>query len=105
MRLDQWLWAVRIFKSRSLAADTIRAGRALVHGHGSKPAHEVKAGEIITVRIAWDRERTLRVLGVPASRIAAKRVAEFAEELPGEISAGFPGENDDREQAPSRKFF
>lgn len=81
MRLDQWLWAVRAFKSRSLAAEVIKAGRALVNGQGCKPAHEVRMGEIIKVRIDWDRERTLRVLGAPPSRIGARRVAEFAEEL------------------------
>jgi ribosomal 50S subunit-recycling heat shock protein len=87
MRLDQWLWAVRVFKSRTLAADVIKAGRASVNGQPCKPAHEVRAGELVVVRIDWERERTLRVLAAPPSRVGAKRVAEFAEEAGAQPAA------------------
>lgn len=80
MRLDQWLWAVRVFKSRTWAADVVKRGGVLVNGRACKPAHEVRTGELVAVRIDWERQRTLRVLGAPPSRVAAKRVAEFAEE-------------------------
>ena len=80
MRLDQWLWAVRLFKSRALATAAIRGGHAKVNGAVTKPAHDARAGEIVTVRIGVCT-RTLRVLGAPPSRVGAKRVAEFAEEL------------------------
>ena len=80
MRLDQWLWAVRLFKSRALATAAIRAGHAKVNGAASKPAHEARAGEVVTVRIGVCT-RTLRVIGAPPSRVGARLVAQFAEEL------------------------
>ena len=80
MRLDQWLWAVRVFKSRTLAAEAIKAGHARVNGDTSKPSHEMKPGEIVTARIGV-MTRTLRVLAAPASRVGAKLVPEYAEDL------------------------
>ena len=80
MRLDQWLWAVRVFKTRALAVAGIKAGHANVNGENTKPAHEARAGEIVTVRIGV-MTRTLRVIGAPPSRVAGKLVAQFAEEL------------------------
>jgi ribosome-associated heat shock protein Hsp15 len=80
MRLDQWLWAVRVYKSRTLAADAIRAGHARVSGDATKASHEVKLGEVVTARIGL-MTRTLRVLATPASRVGAKLVADFAEDL------------------------
>lgn len=84
MRLDQWLWAVRVFKTRTLSAEAIKNGSVAVGGRPSKPAHEVHPGEIVSVRLqqgatAWTR--TLKVLGTPASRVGAKLVSQFAEEL------------------------
>jgi ribosome-associated heat shock protein Hsp15 len=80
MRLDQWLWAVRVYKSRSLAATAIKAGHARVNGAAAKASHEVKLGERVTARLGV-MTRTLRVIGAPASRVGAKLVPEFAEEL------------------------
>ena len=80
MRLDQWLWAVRVFKSRSLAVEAIKAGHVKVNGEGTKPAHEARTGEIVAARLGVFT-RTLRVVGAPPSRVAAKLVAEYAEEL------------------------
>ena len=65
MRLDQWLWAVRAFKSRTAAADAIKAGRVLVDGMPCKPAREFRPLEVVTV-LDWERPRMLRVLGAPA---------------------------------------
>jgi ribosome-associated heat shock protein Hsp15 len=84
MRLDLWLWAVRIFKSRSIAAETVKCGRVDVNGHPAKPAHEVRPGETVLVR-SWDRERAVRVLGIPESRVGAKLVAQFAEDCTAEL--------------------
>jgi ribosome-associated heat shock protein Hsp15 len=80
MRLDKWLWAVRLFKTRSLAIAACRGGHVKVAGVNAKPAHEVHPGEIIVVR-AGERTRTLKVLGAPESRIAARLVPQFAEDL------------------------
>jgi ribosome-associated heat shock protein Hsp15 len=80
MRLDQWLWAVRVYKTRTWAAEAIKAGHVTVNGQGAKPAREVRAGDMIVARVG-DFTRTLRVIGAPASRVGAKLVAEFAEDL------------------------
>ncbi len=80
MRLDQWLWAVRVYKSRSLAVEAIKSGHARANGERTKPAREPKPGEIITARIGI-MTRTLRYLDAPRSRVAAKLVPQFAEDL------------------------
>jgi len=56
MRLDKWLWAARFFKTRSLAQQAVAAGRVKLNGDRTKPAHEVKAGDAVLVRVsdfAW----------------------------------------------------
>ena len=56
-RLDKWLWAARFYKTRSVAAKAITAGQVHVDGERAKPAHEVKAGQRVTVRrsgLVWD---------------------------------------------------
>jgi ribosome-associated heat shock protein Hsp15 len=80
MRLDQWLWAVRVYKSRTLAAEAIKGGLVKVNGERSKPAHEPKPGEIIASRVGI-MTRTVRFLAAPKSRVGAKLVADFAEDL------------------------
>ena len=72
-RLDKWLWAVRIFKSRSLASDACRAGSVAVNELPAKPAREVHPGETVTVKQGLVL-RTLRVIEVPRSRVGAKLV-------------------------------
>jgi ribosome-associated heat shock protein Hsp15 len=84
MRLDVWLWAVRAFKTRGLSLDAIKAGAVEVDGQSCKPARAVRVGECVTIRVdsgfvVWTR--TLRVLGAPASRVGAKLVPQFAEDL------------------------
>ena len=79
-RLDKWLWTVRIFKTRSLATDACRAGSVAVNALAAKPARDVRAGELVTVRQGVIL-RTLRVLGVPPARLGAKLVPEFCADL------------------------
>ncbi len=84
LRLDQWLWAVRVYKTRALSAQAIKAGWVEVNGRPSKPAHEVRPGELIAARLeqgatAWTR--TLRAIGSPRSRVGAALVALYAEDL------------------------
>lgn len=73
IRLDKYLWAVRIFKTRSDAADAIRQNRVLVNDAYAKPSREVKVGDRISVR----RERvhySYKVLDLVSSRQPAKNV-------------------------------
>ena len=50
IRLDKYLWAVRVFKTRSDAADAIRTNKVTVNGAYAKPSREVKIGDLIAVR-------------------------------------------------------
>lgn len=78
-RLDKWLWAVRLFKTRSLASDACRAGSVTIKELPAKPARAVHVGETIQVRQGLVM-RTLRVLGVPRSRVGAKVVPQFCDD-------------------------
>jgi ribosome-associated heat shock protein Hsp15 len=79
-RLDKWLWAVRLFKTRALATDACRAGSVTVGTHPAKPARDVHAGELVEVRQGLIT-RTLRVVAVPPARVGAKRVPEYCIDL------------------------
>ena len=78
-RLDKWLWAVRLFRTRPLAAAACRAGEVTIDDRPLKPARDVRPGETIHVRQGVMR-RTVVVLGVPPSRVGAARVPEFLED-------------------------
>jgi ribosome-associated heat shock protein Hsp15 len=80
MRLDQWLWAVRVYKTRTLAAEAIRGGHVKINGEATKPARDVRPGETVVARVS-QMIRTVRVIDAPPSRVGAKLVAQFAEDL------------------------
>lgn len=79
-RLDKWLWAVRVFKTRTEATAQCRNGRVQVNGLDAKPGRDVHAGEVVTARVGIVT-RTLKVIGVPRSRVGAKQLPEFLEDL------------------------
>ena len=49
-RIDKWLWAARIFKTRSIAADACKNGRVTIGGMNVKPSRPVKVGEVVNVK-------------------------------------------------------
>ncbi|MCM2273381.1 MAG: S4 domain-containing protein [Candidatus Didemnitutus sp.] len=79
-RLDKWLWAVRVFKTRAEAAAVCRNGRVQVNGLDAKPGRDVHLGETVTAKVGMIT-RTLKVRGVPRSRVGAKLLVEFVEDL------------------------
>ena len=79
-RIDKFLWAVRIFKTRSDAADACRTNRVLINGAFTKPSREVKAGEVISVR-KLPVLFSYRVLESVTSRQPAKNVALYIEDI------------------------
>lgn len=87
MRLDQWLWGVRLYRTRTLAINEIREGHVTVDGVVTKPAYEVRLGQSIAARTG-EITRTYRILGFPPARVSAKQVPEFAEDAtpPEELS-------------------
>ena len=63
MRIDKWLWAARFFKTRSLAQQAVLGGRVQLNGDRTKPAHEVKAGDRVVVRVHdWRWEVQVKAL-------------------------------------------
>src|SRR6266545_8016803 len=87
VRIDKWLWAVRLYKSRSLATEACNAGHVKIGGNKVKPSRDVRAGEEITV-FAGRVLRTVKVLALLDQRVGAKLVNQFLEDLtPPEVYA------------------
>jgi ribosome-associated heat shock protein Hsp15 len=88
-RADKWLWTVRIFKTRGLATEACRGGSVEVNGQPIKPAREVRAGEIVTVKQGLVT-RTLAVVGVPLRRLGPKLVSLYCDDRtpPEELAKG-----------------
>ena len=68
VRVDKWLWAVRIYKTRSEATEACRAGHVKVHGVSAKPATTVKVGDTVEAR-AHGRLRILEVAALIEKRV------------------------------------
>ncbi|UHL62558.1 RNA-binding S4 domain-containing protein [Paralcaligenes sp. KSB-10] len=86
VRLDKWLWAARFYKTRSLAAEEIGKGRALVNGQPAKPAREVAVGDLVSVR-KEDPPLQVRVCAVSSVRGPAPVARLLYEETPESVSA------------------
>lgn len=81
MRLDKWLWAARFFKTRGLAAEAIDGGKVRLNGQATKPAKEVKPGDMLDLTIGEARW-TLRVIGLNGYRRPAPEAQTLYEETP-----------------------
>ena len=80
VRVDKWLWAVRVFKTRSIATEACKKGRISIAGVTVKPSRTIQVGEVVTVRKP-PIEYSFRVVQLLGSRVGAKRVAEFMENV------------------------
>jgi ribosome-associated heat shock protein Hsp15 len=80
MRIDKWLWCVRVYKTRTVAADAVRMNRVWVGGAWVKPSYEVKSGDVVDVRKGHVTFR-FRVLEIVAGRQPAKEVPRYAENI------------------------
>lgn len=80
VRIDKWLWAARLYKTRALAAAACRAGHVEIAGARVKPAREVHVGEIVRSRHG-EITRTTRVAGLIESRVSAVLARQFAADL------------------------
>ena len=79
-RIDKWLWAVRIFKTRSVAADAIKNSRVTIGGSNVKPSHLIKAGDIVSVKkppVTY----SFKVLACIEQRVGAKLVPQVYENV------------------------
>lgn len=80
VRVDKWLWAVRIFKTRSLATEACRKGKVLILDQAVKPSRLLRPGDIIRVR-KLPVIYTYRVLGLSGKRLSAGAAQELVENL------------------------
>ena len=80
VRMDKWLWAARLFKTRSLAADAIKGGKVKIDGNPVKPSREVKVGDVIQVQIE-QLHKVVEVKAVVKNRVSAKQVPEIYNDL------------------------
>ncbi len=85
-RIDKWLWAARLFKTRNAATEAVLGGRVHLNGERVKPSKAVRAGDTIEVTIGRLR-RTLAVTGLAERRGPASAAATMYEETPESLSA------------------
>src|SRR5829696_9139371 len=117
MRLDKWLWAARLFRSRALAAQAAERGRVALNGKPAKPARDVHVGDSLVLRQEAGPPRVLTVLALsmlrgsavvaqtlyqetPESRAAREQAAEARRLAPDPAAAltqGRPTKRDRRE--------
>lgn len=80
VRIDKWLWAVRLFKTRTLATEECKKGRVTIDGIAVKPSRIPKPGDIIKVRknpVTY----SYKVIGITGKRVGAKLVTEFCSDI------------------------
>lgn len=80
LRIDKYLWSIRLFKTRSLATDACRAGRVKLDGQNIKPSYLVKIGETFTIQKGIER-KIIKVVDLLERRVDAKTAVLFYEDL------------------------
>ena len=98
LRVDKWLWAVRIYKTRSDAAEACRTGKVTINGSEAKPSKELKEGDILTVKKVPILRYTYKVVGLVERRLPAKDVPTYCLDIT-------PQEELDKLNAPKETFF
>jgi ribosome-associated heat shock protein Hsp15 len=86
VRLDKWLWAARFFKTRALAVEAIGGGKVLYNGDRPKPAHVVKVGDELRLRLG-PYEHVIHVQALNPRRGPAKQAQMMYEETADSIAA------------------
>ena len=97
VRIDKYLWSIRVFKTRSEATDACKGGKVRVNGNDIKPSRDVKVGDVIVVR-KGAVTYTYKVLALIDKRQGAALVPIYAENLT-------PQEELDKLRAPVETFF
>ena len=81
IRVDKWLWAARVFKTRSQASVACDGGKVDVNDEAAKPARRVRAGDLIRVSLPRGRRRVLKVAGLGERRGSAEDARILFEDL------------------------
>jgi ribosome-associated heat shock protein Hsp15 len=80
VRIDKWLWAIRVFKTRTLASDACKGGKVKMDGQNVKASREVKEGDVVDIQQGIIK-KTFRVKVAAKNRVSAKLVPDLAEDL------------------------
>ena len=97
VRIDKYLWSVRVFKTRSDATDACKGGKVRINGADAKPSKTVKPGDLLTVRKGAVSYQ-YRIIALTDKRQGAKLVPQYAENVT-------PQEELDKLKAPVETFF
>ena len=84
MRLDKWLWAARLFKTRSLASDAVDGGKVKLNGAATKPAKEVKVDDRLNIRVG-EQDWEVVVQGLNEQRRPAPEAQLLYQETPDSV--------------------
>lgn len=79
LRIDKYLWAIRVFKTRSLATEACKAGKVKLNGQNVKPSYTVKVGELFHVQKGIEK-KVVKVLGLLEKRVDAKTAVSYYED-------------------------
>jgi ribosome-associated heat shock protein Hsp15 len=80
-RIDKWLWAARVFKTRSLATDACNGGKVDVNDEAAKPARPARAGDVVRITLPQGRRRILKVAALAERRGSAEAARALFEDL------------------------
>lgn len=80
LRIDKYLWAIRAFKTRSIATEACKAGRVKSERQNLKPSHTVKVGEVYSVQKGIER-KVIRVTDLLEKRVDAKTAVLFYDDI------------------------
>jgi ribosome-associated heat shock protein Hsp15 len=80
VRIDKWLWGVRIFKTRSQATIACKSGKVKINDGSVKPSREVRMSEIISIKLS-SLQKKVKVTGLLENRVSAKLVENYLEDL------------------------
>jgi len=80
VRIDKWLWAVRLFKTRSQATDACRAGKVKINDDAVKPSRELKTDQVVSIHLG-PITKTVKVIQLLEKRVGAKLVPDYMQDL------------------------
>lgn len=80
MRIDKWLWTVRLYKTRTQASEACKGGKIKIDGQNAKASREVKVDEIIEIQQP-NIKRVIKIIKLNKNRVAAKLVPDLIEDL------------------------
>ncbi len=80
VRIDKYLWSIRMYKTRSLATDACKRGRVVINNVDAKPSKEVEVDDIISFRVE-NMMKTLRVIGLIEKRVSFSLATQYYEDI------------------------